>query len=463
MAKTSLIKRGCMSYLMYPINTESVIFDSYPEIKISRSGRKVLEFSGYIEEKEREYCPYCGGKMHKHGIREVKLLHLPQGDTLVSLRIEKVRYRCVNCKRTKTQEVDCKAENHNITVQLYDYVTSLLKRNQTNREVSNVTGIDENIIKAIDMARLQAIYTVNGVTLKKPDEQAIILGIDEFKLHDGNIFGTHITNLMTGHILWIGKGKKKQIVYDFIDHVGLEYMSKVEAISCDMNSDFYEAFKEKCPHLEIVFDHFHIVKNFNDKVISAVRKDEQKRLLSENKVEEAKSLKGAKHILTAKKSTLKKKDEKAKSNVVIRKGSELFKTPEVTLKEGYVEKYESLLAENKLFLACDIIKEKLDKAYKTADSDEMTSEIKEIMEICEGTGNSRFKKFASMLNSHLTGIVSHAKYAVSNGKIEGINNKIKTLRRAGYGYPDDEYFFLKLIDASYREYNRNLKSHHKLE
>ena len=37
---------------------------------------------------------------------------------------------------------------------------------------------------------------------------------------------------------WIGHGKKKQVVYDFIDHVGLEWMDSVEAVACDMNSDF---------------------------------------------------------------------------------------------------------------------------------------------------------------------------------------------------------------------------------
>ncbi|MCD5448610.1 transposase, partial [Lactobacillus delbrueckii subsp. lactis] len=36
----------------------------------------------------------------------------------------------------------------------------------------------------------------------------------------------------------------------------------------------------------------------------------------------------------------------------------------------------------------------------------------------------------------------------STGKLEGINNKIKTERRKGYGYPDDEYFFLRLMELS---------------
>ncbi|MFA7087276.1 MAG: transposase, partial [Aliarcobacter sp.] len=44
---------------------------------------------------------------------------------------------------------------------------------------------------------------------------------------------------------------------------------------------------------------------------------------------------------------------------------------------------------------------------------------------------------------------------ISAGKIEGVNNRIKTLRRQGYGYPDDDYFFLKLFDASRKDYVRN--------
>lgn len=55
----------------------------------------------------------------------------------------------------------------------------------------------------------------------------------------------------------------------------------------------------------------------------------------------------------------------------------------------------------------------------------------------------------------------HATYGMSSGKIEGINNKIKTLRRQGYGYPDDDYFFLKLFDLSRAEMVRNPKSHRK--
>ena len=44
--------------------------------------------------------------------------------------------------------------------------------------------------------------------------------------------------------------------------------------------------------------------------------------------------------------------------------------------------------------------------------------------------------------------MTHESTNISSGVIEGFNNKIKTLRRSAYGYNDDEYFFLKIIDIS---------------
>ncbi|MBT9024344.1 ISL3 family transposase, partial [Lactobacillus delbrueckii subsp. bulgaricus] len=84
-----------------------------------------------------------------------------------------------------------------------------------------------------------------------------------------------------GYILYLAHGKKKAVVFEFMDHVGDEWMSNAKAVACDMNSDFEEAFKERYPKLDIIYDRFHIIKNFNDKVVSEIRKDEQRRLAEE--------------------------------------------------------------------------------------------------------------------------------------------------------------------------------------
>ena len=50
--------------------------------------------------------------------------------------------------------------------------------------------------------------------------------------------------------------------------------------------------------------------------------------------------------------------------------------------------------------------------------------------------------------NHADGIVSRAIFPVSSGKIEGISNMMKTIRRSAYGYNDDEYFFLLILQQT---------------
>ena len=429
-------------------------------VERTRSGRDVYLLYGDIQRPEEPpYCPCCGCPMHKHGIRQVTLRHLCFGAYLTAVRFIRYRYRCPKCSHTEMEDILFKADGHNITGELLQFTKDLLAYGFTNKEVAELTGLGKNTVKEIDLQRLKDKYTVDGKTLKKPERQARILAIDEFKLHDGHKYATHIIDLETGHILWIAHGKKKQVVYDFIDHVGKEWMDSVEAVACDMNSDFQEAFEERCPHIQPVFDHFHIVKNFNDKVVSAIRKDEQKRLIEEGDKNAAAALKKTKYILTASRETLLRKDEEAAAGKVIDGGGEIFPRPEVTRKPDHMQRYEALLQQNQLFFTLDIIKDKLAKAYQQTDEAAMAKDISEIMDICEATENSHLLWFRRLLDSHFEGIIAHATFKISSGKIEGINNKIKTLRRQGYGYPDDDYFFLKLLDASRKPYERNTPSH----
>lgn len=429
-------------------------------IERARSGRDVYLLHGDLQRpEEAPLCPCCGSPMHKHGNREVTLRHLCIGHHLTAVRFERLRFRCPKCSHTEMEDVLFKAEGHNITGELLQYTKDLLAYGFTNKEVAELTGLGKNTVKEIDLQRLKDKYTVDGETLKKPEKQARILAIDEFKLHDGHQYATHIIDLETGHILWIAQGKKKQVVYDFIDHVGQDWMDGVEAIACDMNSDFQEAFEERCPHIQPVFDHFHIVKNFNDKVVSAIRKDEQRRLIEEGNEEAAAALKKTKYILTSSRETLLRKDQEAAEGKVIAGGGELFPRPEVTRKPDNMKRYEALLQQNQLFFTLDLIKDKLAKAFQQTDEAAMAKDISEIMDICAVTKNPHLLWFRRLLDRHFEGIIAHATFKISGGKIEGINNKIKTLRRQGYGYPDDDYFFLKLLDASRKSYDRNPSSH----
>ena len=400
-------------------------------------GRRSLCMNGTLSLPEERICPFCG-KSHLHVNQRLSrtLKHLPVGNGTSIIRFQNVQYLCMDCKRTHMQEIPFKSEHHSITRELEDYICFLLARHSlTNKEISELTGTNPNTVKAIDKRRLEGLYVVDG-KLRRPETYARFLGIDEFKLHNGHKYAT-------------------QVVYDFIEHVGLEWMSHVEAVALDMNSDFQEAFMEKCPHLRVVFDYFHIFKNFNDKVVSEIRKDEQKRLEDAGDYEAARSLKRSRHILMSSRATLERKDREASEGKILRRESSIFPMPEVKRRNiGYMKRYESILEKNRLLFVTDLIKEMLQEAFSCQSEHCMMEYINRIMDLClerapgEEERNRHLMWFRKLLASHLDGILAHATYRISAGKIEGINNKIKTLRRQAYGYPDDEYFFLKLIDMS---------------
>ena len=434
-------------------NTETIVGKA-------ASGRTVYCFQGNLDLPESERRCECGKRMHINSCPDITLRHLCFGGDLSCLRFPHIQLRCSCCGAVKEQFISFKAPGHLITEALYQYARDLLAlQTYTNKQVAEITGLGKNVVKDIDKKRLQEKYTIDGKKLIKPERQAKYLGIDEFKLHDGHRYATHIIDMETGHILWIAKGKAKQVVYDFIDHVGMDWMGGVEAVACDMNSDFQEAFEDTCDWIQPVFDYFHIVKNFNDKVVSEIRKDEQRRLYEEGNIDAAKALKKTRYILTSSRSTLRKKDEEAAEGKILHKGSDLFRTEDVVRKGGHEARYDELLLENKLLFTVDLIKEKLADAYRMTDEARMSEKIIDIMDICEAAGNSHLLWFRKLLDEHFSGIIAHATYQISAGKIEGINQKIKTLRRHGYGYPDDEYFFLKLFDMSRQDYVRNVPSH----
>ena len=403
------------SFLMVPSSMTS-FYNTGTTVETTRSGRTAYRYEGTLDIQDSDrICPKCGKKMHVHGGHPIAVQHLNVGGSFGYLSFRRNQLECPHCGATVMQSVPFMADHHRITKELLQYTKDLLATGTyTLKQVSEITGLGKNTVKAIDLRRLQDKYTIDGQTLIKPEQTTRFLGIDEFKLHDGHRYATHIIDMRTGHILWISHGKKKQVVYDFIEHVGLEWMDNV-----------------------------------------------QRRLYDEGNFEGARQLKRSKYILTSSRKTLQKKNQEARDGKVISKGSEMFCKEEYKRKEGYEARYDDLLKENKLLFTCDLIKETLTLAYSRVDETLMMKDIEKVMDLCEETGNVHLMWFHRLLSKHFEGIIAHATYDVSSGKIEGINNKIKTLRRQGYGYPDDDYFFLKLFDLSRAEVVRNPKSHRK--
>ena len=437
------------SFLMIPSNLEGFT-NKETTLHKACSGREVYCFKGDLALSESDRtCPECGSRMHINGHRKLSLRHLCFGSTLSVVSFDRKQLLCSKCGHSHMQSVPFKAPDHQITTELHEYACRYLAQGTyTLKQVAEITGLGKNTVKSIDLARLKKLYTVDGKKLIKPEQPARILAIDEFLLHKGYQYATHIIDLMTGHILWISHGKKKKVVYEFIEHVGLEWMESVEAVACDMNSDFQEAFEEKCPWIQPVFDRFHIVNHFLEDVIGNVRKDEYKRLVDEGRFEEAKKLKGARFILASSRETLRQKDERARNGEVRGKESELFNLKPSPVKGGNESRLDEIIKDNHLLITVELIKDLLKTSFESKTTCEMRNQITKAITLCRETENVHFCRYANFLEKHIKGIISHARYNISSGRVEGFNNKIKTMRRKAYGFNDDEYFFLKIIDIS---------------
>jgi len=100
-------------------------------------------------------------------------------------------------------------------------------------------------------------------------------------------------------------------------------------------------------------------------------------------------------------------------------------------KGGARKRYKELISQNELSFACDIVDEMLAQAYSCTDADAMRAAMERIVDTCRGTKDRHFARVARLVEGHMEGIVAHARHHISSGRVEGTNQMIKTLRRAG--------------------------------
>jgi len=236
-----------------------------------------------------------------------------------------------------------------------------------------------------------------------------VIGIDEVSRRKGQVYLTVVYDLERRALLWVGDERTEEAVRVFFtEEMGPRRCRTLQVVCMDMWAAYAHLVREHAPNAQILFDRFHIVKHLNE-AVDAVRRDLWRHLTAKERT----TFKGTRWLLLKNPWNLTSNQKERLSTLV------QWNTPLV--RAWYLkEAFQLFWAYKQPWPA----KQHLTKWINSA----MRSKLEP------------FKKFAQMLRSHLDGILPWTKIRVSNGAVEGMNNKIKSISHRSFGFRTAENF-----------------------
>jgi len=365
----------------------------------------------------KQYCADCGSKqVRKKGrfVREIRTV--PIGKKKVFLSVHLHRLQCGACGSLKLEPLIISLPKKQWTKSLGRYVVELLKR-ETAQDVARHLGMSWDTVKEIHLRELKRKYK------RRKLKQLRYLGVDEIAVRRGHRYLTVVVDLETGQVVWVGEGRKSTSLEGFMRTLKRRRVG-LKAIAMDMWPAYIKAVSKYYSEQLIVFDRYHLIQDCN-------------RMLDElRRVEAAKaSLRERKEVYTGTRYLLLRGREKIDS------------FPEAK------QHLDRLLALNESLNTAYILKEELRALWDCQSREDAEEYFNDWFQKAWSSDIELVVKFANKLSRHRTGILNYFDNRITTGKVEGINNKIKVLKRRAYGYRDKEYFKFRIYSLHESRYS----------
>lgn len=367
------------------------------------------EFKLRARPKENDLrCPGCGSRnVIRRGSTNRKVFAPPIGMRKTVLFIQTPRLGCRDCRCVKTMSLPKVVPRCNHTKSFARLVVDLRKM-MTTQDIARYLGVSQQMVRDIDKRYLNTHFS------KPKLKQVKVIAIDEISIRKGHTYATIVMDLDSGAILFVGKGKGEAALKPFWKRLKAS-RAKVEAAATDMSSAYYAAVQKPLPNATLVFDRFHIVKLMNEK-LSQLRRDLQR----EAELNLRKDvLKGTRWLLL-----------KAPENL------DDSRNERQRLKEA--------LKLNESLATAYYLKEDLRQIWEQSGRFSAAHFLADWCRRARASGIRVLQTMANTLEGFRSGILNWYEHPISTGPLEGINNKIKTMKRQAYGYRDQKYFELKL-------------------
>ncbi|MFL6697950.1 MAG: ISL3 family transposase [Vitreoscilla sp.] len=360
----------------------------------------------------RRQCSGCGRWCEAvHDVVRRRVRDLPIFETPVELVVPRVRVLCPQCG-PKLEHLSWLRPHSRVTERLGASVARLCKLMSV-QHVAGFYGLAWTTVRLIDQRHLEReLGPVNLQGLS-------VIAMDELAIHKGHRYATVIVEPYRKQVLWLGLGRGRADVRPFFELLGPAGRAALQAVAMDMNAGYAEEVKAQCPQADIVYDLFHVIAKYGRQVIDRVRVDQANRLRHDKPAR--KLVKSSRWLLA--------------------------RNPEnVTRPEDQVRLRE-LLDANKALFTVYVMKDDLKALWDYRHSGYAERFWKQWYSRAMHSRIEPLKAFARNLKGYLPGILSHCRWPLGTNLVEGINNKIKVIKRMAYGYRDDTYFFLKIRAA----------------
>lgn len=365
----------------------------------------------FIEPNKRfnPVCRYCGGNsttVHSYRRRVIRDIEVTISRVYLHWMTRKVR--CANCGCIAVEDFEDITPHCRVTKRLARYIHKMCQKLPVS-DVARHFGLNWKTVKNIDKHFLEKEYG------KTNYENLRILAIDEIAVKKGHRYMTVVLDYSSGRVVWVGNGRKAETLEEFYEGMTERQRKGIEAVAMDMWDPYIKATKKYLLNAKIVFDFFHMVSAFN-KVIDKVRRDEYRKASKEDKS----VYKGSRYILLKRPKNLKRRER---------------------------QHLNEILSLNETIFYVVILKEMLKKLWKYKSRWWVMQAIGDWCRLARSLDHPAINKFADRIERYEKGIANHCEYPIHTSLLEGVNNKIKVIKRKSYGFHDDRYFQLKIIQA----------------
>lgn len=362
-------------------------------------------------EKKCEYqrCTVCRSPNVTHeGSEEYTIKAPPIGAKPVFLVLHLHVLHCKDCGALRQESRDVAEPRKSYTRAFARYALELVAH-MTMLDVANHLKVGWDLIKAILKTSLEKRAE------RRTWRQVRHIAIDEIAIRKGHHYMTVVVDLDSGQVLFAAEGKDKKCLQPFFRRLR-KARAKLAAVAVDMSKAYSNAIREYWPRkVAIIHDHYHLVANMNA-VVDSVRRDEQNRLEAEGK----QLIKGSRYLL-------------------LRASEKLAEMPDKKAR------LDALLAVNHTLHQVYLLKEDLRLFWRQDSKQEAKRFIENWIAEARMMQNPRVATFATSVEGHIDQILAWYDHSITSGPLEGLNNKIKVLKRTAYGYRDMSFFALRLL------------------